>query len=194
MPNRDSIHARHTQQKIARVSVVSSLSRRAILHDERTRSTRRSIEDRNAREGCERGRAPRAAPPIPASYEGVAVAFVRVEVCPADAAQRCRLCHRHLKRGGYRVKLVTIPAPAFRTPHGPPRSPTHRSPRSTPRCRPCQRAPPPRGLETILESAQCEIEGLHDVVRQQMHVQGVLENERSAVLERRGERAHRAAR
>ena len=60
VPNRDSIHARHTQQKIARVSVVSSLSRRAILHDERTRSTRRSIEDRNAREGCERGRAPRA--------------------------------------------------------------------------------------------------------------------------------------
>ena len=166
VPNRDSIHARHTQQKIARVSVVSSLSRRAILHDERTRSTRRSIEDRNAREGCERGRAPRAAPPIPASYEGVAVAFVRVEVCPADAAQRCRLCHHHLKRGGYRVKLVTIPAPAFRTPYGPPRSPTHRSPHSTPRCRPCQRAPPPRGLETMLESAQREIEGLHDVVRQ----------------------------
>ena len=56
-----------------------------------------------------------------------------------------------------------------------------------------QRAPPPRGLETILESAQCEIEGLHDVVRQQMHVQGVLENERSTVLEV-SEHAHRAAR
>ena len=123
----------------------------------------------------------------------MAVAFVRVEVGPADAAQRCRLCHHHLKRGGYHLKLVTISAPAFRTPHGPPRSPTHRSQRSTPRCRPCQRAPPPRGLETMLESAQREIEGLHDVVCQQMHVQGVLENERSTVLEV-SEHAHRAAR
>ena len=43
-------------------------------------------------------------------------------------------------------------------------------------------APPPRGLEAMLQSAQREIEGLHDVVRQQMHVQGVLENERAAVL------------
>ena len=28
------------------------------------------------------------------------------------------------------TRVATIPAPAFRTPHGPPRSPTHRSPRS----------------------------------------------------------------
>ena len=57
-------------------------------------------------------------------------------------------------------------------------------------------APPPRGLEAMLQSAQREIEGLHDVVRQQMHVQGVLER-RAAVLEREktgGQRARRAAR
>ena len=39
-----------------------------------------------------------------------AVALVHDEVCPADAAQRCRLRHHHLKRREYHVELVTIPA------------------------------------------------------------------------------------
>ena len=41
-----------------------------------------------------------------------AVALVHDEVCPADAAQRCRLRDHHLKRREHHVELVTIPAPA----------------------------------------------------------------------------------
>ena len=41
-----------------------------------------------------------------------AVALVHDEVCPADAAQRCRLRDHHLKRREHHVELVTIPTPA----------------------------------------------------------------------------------